>query len=284
MSQDTDDLLFVEDDPQTSIRPEVALWQVLIVDDDADVHEATTLVLRSLEVEQRHLQLLHAYSAAEARDILQQQPHIAVVLLDVVMETDDAGLQLVRQIRTELHNPLVRIILRTGQPGYAPELSTIRDYDINDYKTKSELTRTRLFTTLTTAIRAYRQMREQNDLRQGLETVVRASTELTRLQGLQRFADGVVRQLSVLLGVGPEGLICAEAGDEQEGAPARVIAAAGHFLHLVNQPLHQLPEQVSARLQRCLSEQRTLIEDGLALTRPASNWKSPNRLPPMIWS
>ncbi len=246
-------------------------WPILVVDDDADVHRATTLVLRGLIIEGKPLTLLHAHSASEAEAILQQHPDIAVILLDVVMESDHAGLQLVQRIRSDLNNPLVRIILRTGQPGYAPELDTIRDYDINDYKTKTELTRIRLFTSLTTALRTYRQMREQEDMRIGLETVVRASTELTKLQGMQRFADGVVRQLSVLLGVSPEGLICAEDGDQNVHAPARVIAAAGHFSHLINQPLESLPPVVSQLLARCLHEKRSLEDGGLALYFPTDN-------------
>lgn len=269
MTSADDLLLFVDEDQSPSGNPQAG-WLVLIVDDDPDVHQATELALRGLQIEQRPLQLLHAHSGAEAARLLQQNPDIAVLLLDVVMESDDAGLQLVQRIRHELNNPLVRIILRTGQPGYAPEMNTIRDYDINDYKTKSELTRTRLFTSLTTAIRTYRQMREQAEMRRGLETVVRASTELTRLQGMQRFADGVVRQLSVLLGVSPEGLICAEDGDDS-GAPARVIAAAGHFGHLVNEPLHHLPAPVHQLLSRCLQQRTSLFEQGLALYFPTDN-------------
>lgn len=269
MTSADDLLLFVDEDQSPSGNPQVG-WLVLIVDDDPDVHQATELALRGLQIEQRPLQLLHAHSGAEAARLLQQNPDIAVLLLDVVMESDDAGLQLVQRIRHELNNPLVRIILRTGQPGYAPEMNTIRDYDINDYKTKSELTRTRLFTSLTTAIRTYRQMREQAEMRRGLETVVRASTELTRLQGMQRFADGVVRQLSVLLGVSPEGLICAEDGDDS-GAPARVIAAAGQFGHLVNEPLHNLPAPVHQLLSRCLQQRSSLFEQGLALYFPTDS-------------
>lgn len=269
MTSADDLLLFVDEDQSPSGNPQAG-WLVLIVDDDPDVHQATELALRGLQIEQRPLQLLHAHSGAEAARLLQQNPDIAVLLLDVVMESDDAGLQLVQRIRHELNNPLVRIILRTGQPGYAPEMNTIRDYDINDYKTKSELTRTRLFTSLTTAIRTYRQMREQAEMRRGLETVVRASTELTRLQGMQRFADGVVRQLSVLLGVSPEGLICAEDGDDS-GAPARVIAAAGQFGHLVNEPLHNLPAPVHQLLSRCLQQRSSLFEQGLALYFPTDS-------------
>ena len=113
------------------------VWTVLVVDDDDEVHHATMFALQNATVLERPLKLLHARSAAEARAILEDRGHeIAVVLLDVVMETPEAGLDLVAVIRRELELAEPRIILRTGQPGYAPELSVVRDYDINDYKTK----------------------------------------------------------------------------------------------------------------------------------------------------
>ena len=83
---------------------------------------------------------------------------VAAVLLDVIMETDVAGLDLVEYIRNELKNETVRIILRTGQPGQAPERRVIVDYDINDYKAKTELTADKLFTTLTAALRGFQQL------------------------------------------------------------------------------------------------------------------------------
>jgi CheY-like chemotaxis protein len=126
-------------------------WRVLIVDDEREVHSATRFALKDLIVAARPLEFLHAYSASEARALMASTPGIAVVLLDVVMERGNAGLELVRAIREELGLADTRIILRTGQPGYAPELEVIRDYDINDYKTKAEMTHTRLATSLTTA-------------------------------------------------------------------------------------------------------------------------------------
>jgi CheY-like chemotaxis protein len=110
-------------------------WRVMIVDDDADVHSTTTFALGSLEVHGRRLAFLHAYSAAEAKALLEREGDIAVVLLDVVMEEADAGLHLVRHIRETLCRHDLRIILRTGQPGYTPEMDAIRGYDINDYRT-----------------------------------------------------------------------------------------------------------------------------------------------------
>src|SRR5665647_2750938 len=176
VKDDHDDLVFLEEQAVAGTGSEAdAVWRVMIVDDDEDVHSTTTFALGNLEMQHRPLEFVHAYSAAEAREMLRHEADIAVILLDVVMEQDDAGLHLVRYIRETLKLADVRIILRTGQPGYAPEIDAIRDFDINDYKTKSELTRIKLYTTVTAAIRSYQQIRAINCSRRGLDQIVRAS-------------------------------------------------------------------------------------------------------------
>ncbi len=148
-------------------------WLILIVDDDPDVHLTTEFALGSELIHGRGLQFVHAYSAAEAESILSKPNDIAVILLDVVMESDDAGLRLVRVIRDTLGLSVPRIILRTGHPGYAPEQDVIRDYDIDDYRTKSELSRARLFTSVATALRAYDRLRQLQEANQRLERMAR---------------------------------------------------------------------------------------------------------------
>lgn len=133
----------------------VAVWKVLIVDDDVLVHRATTLALEDCTFESNPLMFFHAHSGAQAKELIQAHPDIALILLDVVMETHDAGLQVVQYIRAELQNHQVRIILRTGQPGEAPEASVILDYDINDYRLKTELTRQKLITAVISSLRSY---------------------------------------------------------------------------------------------------------------------------------
>ena len=135
-------------------------WRVLIVDDDVDVHVVTKFALSQASFQGRRLSFLHAYSGAEALALLRSTPDIAVVLLDVIMETQDAGLQVARQIREELHNSAVRIILRTGQPGQALEHRIIIDYDINDFWCKTDLTTRKLFTTVIASLRTYATLRE----------------------------------------------------------------------------------------------------------------------------
>ena len=156
-----DDIIQLLDDSDGDclLHPEEKPWRLLIVDDDDDVHKATRFALRGIEIEGRQVELLSAHSAAEGEAVVRGQPDIACILLDVVMETPDAGLSLVRVIRDVVGNRAVRIILRTGQPGEAPEFEVVQRYDINDYKHKSELNRTRLLTTLVAAFRSYRQFR-----------------------------------------------------------------------------------------------------------------------------
>ncbi|GAB4231018.1 MAG: hypothetical protein Kow0049_13160 [Stanieria sp.] len=156
---DEEEELFIEEDllePKEEIKTDS--WKVLIVDDDRSVHQATMLALRNLQFEHKNLTFLSAYTAEEAKQIIANNPDLAFILLDVVMEANHSGLELVKYIRTELNNQLVRIILRTGQPGEAPEESVITDYDINDYKLKVELTRNKLMVTTIASLRAYRDL------------------------------------------------------------------------------------------------------------------------------
>ena len=242
IKDDPDDLVFLEEqsfptESDASPAPG-AVWRVMIVDDDEDVHTTTTFALGNLDMQHRPLEFLHAYSAAQARELLARESDIAVILLDVVMEEDDAGLHLVRHIRETLKLADVRIILRTGQPGYAPEIDAIRDFDINDYKTKSELTRIKLYTTVTAAIRSYEQIRAINSSRSGLDRIVRAGAELMARQGVPDFAAGVLTQVADILGSPLDGVLCVHDPldpDEPPDALPRhlpIVACAGAFRHL----------------------------------------------------
>ncbi len=153
---------------------------------------------------------------------------IAVILLDVVMETDDAGLKLVDFIRTQLKNETVRIILRTGQPGQAPERQVIVDYDINDYKAKTELTADKLFTSLTAALRSYQQIQRMVETRRGLEMIIEGASTLYDFKSMQRLAEGVLTQIASLLNVECGGiLVLRDAGGSQE--KFSVLAGSGCY-------------------------------------------------------
>jgi len=225
-----DDLVFADEVvvvPVATLPP----WRILVVDDDADVHSTTLFALGNVEMQGRPLTFLHAYSATEAFAVLGRERNIAVILLDVVMERADAGLQLVRRIRDELGLHDVRIILRTGQPGYAPEMEAIRGYDINDYRTKSELTRTKLYTAVAAAIRSYDQLCALEANRIGMECIVAACAQLMALHGVRDVAYGILTQAGKLIGQPADGVLCTREFGDGTGAsafgPLGVVAACG---------------------------------------------------------
>ncbi len=174
-------------------------WKVFIVDDEIEVHTITKSVLKDFVFEHKQLEFLSAYSGQEAIEMLKLHPDIAVILLDVVMETDDAGLIVVEQIRNELQNKKVRIILRTGQPGLAPQRDVILNYDINDYKEKTELSSTKLFTSVISALRSYRDLSIIEQNRIGLRKIITASKSIFQINSLKLFVEGVLTQVVSIL-------------------------------------------------------------------------------------
>ena len=199
----------IEDEAGTTPPPPLLRpWRVLVVDDEPDVHAVTRLTLQGVSYKDRAVELLSAYSAKDGMDILRTETDIALVLLDVVMESDHAGLEMVREVREGLGNRLVRIVLRTGQPGQAPEQEVIVSYDINDYKAKTELTAQKLFTTVIASLRAYESLFIIERSRQGLDAILAATSNLYQIQSLREFASGVLRQISAILDVGTDGVLC----------------------------------------------------------------------------
>ncbi|MEF8731070.1 MAG: ATP-binding protein [Candidatus Accumulibacter meliphilus] len=170
-------------------------WKVLLVDDEPDVHPVLHLALDDVRIDGRGLRLFDAFSAEEAKLALTAHPDIALILLDVVMESDRAGLDLVRYIRDGLARRTVQIVLITGQPGYAPQRQVVSDYQIDGYLLKSELSAERIFVAVHSAIRAHRLMREQESLQADLHQKVQ---ELDATLGVLRESESnLIRAQSV---------------------------------------------------------------------------------------
>ena len=262
-----DDIVeLIEDTRSAPSADEGRRWKIAIIDDEPAVHEGTRFALSDYQLNGQGLEILSAYSAAEGRELMRRHPDVAVVLLDVIMETDTAGLELVEFIRSELKNETVRIILRTGQPGQAPERRVIVDYDINDYKAKTELTADKLFTALTAALRSHQQLQRMVETRRGLEIIIEAASALFDFQSMQRLAEGVLTQIASLLNVDCAGiLVLREAEDTREtfsvlagsGCYSRFIGADAS--QILDQDLRRLVEEAFVRRKHEFSPRRSVL-------------------------
>jgi signal transduction histidine kinase/CheY-like chemotaxis protein len=260
-----DDIIQLIEDPGSEPRADEShRWKVAVIDDEPAVHDGTRFALSDYRLNGQGLEILSAYSAVEGRELMRRHPDVAVVLLDVIMETDTAGLDLVEFIRNDLKNETVRIILRTGQPGQAPERRVIVDYDINDYKAKTELTADKLFTALTAALRSYQQLQRMVETRRGLEIIIEAASALFDFKSMQRLAEGVLTQIGSLLNVDCAGiLVLREAQDTSfsvlagSGCYSRFIGA--DVSQIIDRDLRRLVDEAFARRQHEFSSRRSVL-------------------------
>lgn len=258
-----DTFLFAEDSAE-ELREDTASWKVLIIDDEPEVHNITRLVLSDFNFDGQGLELISAYSAKEAKDIMlsEEGDDIALALVDVVMETHHAGLEFVEWVRTELDNHRVRLVLRTGQPGEAPEESVIRNYDINDYKNKTELTALRLKTLFYSALRGYRDILVIERHRLGLEKIIAASSEFIECDTLHQFASTILKQVALVLGIESSAIICCAASRETSSLPTGInILAMNQDDSDIQGNAGSLPTDVKQRLMLALRQRRSVYEE-----------------------
>jgi signal transduction histidine kinase len=253
-----DDVLQLIEDSEPAPAASARRWKIAVIDDDPAVHEGTRFALSDYSLNEQGLEILSAFSAAEGEKLLRAHPDTAAVLLDVIMETDSAGLELVQFIRQTLKNETVRIILRTGQPGQAPERQVIVDYDINDYKAKTELTADKLFTSLTAALRSYQQLERMVETRRGLEIIIDAASTLYDFKSMQRLAEGVLTQIASLLNVDCAGILVLRDSKDADDDYS-VLAGSGCYSRFIGasdaQPLDsELQKLVKSAFQRCRHE------------------------------
>jgi len=258
---DDDDWILEDDESAAEVTGYVprAPWRILVVDDEPDIHAVTRMALANVVFKDRAVELLSAHSGKEGYEILSRESDIALVLLDVVMESDDAGLVLARRIREELKNTMVRIVLRTGQPGQAPEDRVIVEYDINDYKAKTELTKQKLFTTLISSLRGYEGLLTIDRSRVGLDKILHCVTDLYQLRSLQGFSSGVLRQISAIIDVGTNGVLCVMQDNREEKSTARIIAATGEYAELAEKAMLPTDHPWSSQVNLALSERRNVF-------------------------
>jgi signal transduction histidine kinase len=205
------ELLFGDEPTETSNvelpdRSDGKEYLVLVVDDDEYVHQLTQMVLKGFTFEGAPIRLASALSAKEAMEFLSTHSNVAAALVDVVMETDHAGLDLVNYIRNDCNNNEIRLIVRTGQPGAAPEESVFKDYEINDYLSKTELSAHQLRMALLNALRSYRDIRYAADLQKQImlaeqESLASAAASEAKSQFLAHMSHEIRTPLNGIIGI-----------------------------------------------------------------------------------
>ncbi len=260
-------LLFNEDEIENSQKElrKNRSWKILVVDDDEDVHVLTRLVLRGYEFGGEKVTLISAFSGQETRKVLTENPDIAIILLDVIMEDEYTGLELVKYIREELKNRKVRIILRTGQPGGALERKVVSAYEIDDYKTKTELTSDKLFTSITTALRAYRDITSIERIQAGLLKILNYMPALFSAQSFRQLAENILQFLNVIL--------ISDSAHEfsssfssflaaTDNNTLRIIAATEEFKNVTGRPVQDIvSDTITGELKKLLELRTDVVQD-----------------------
>ena len=206
-------------------------WRILVIDDDDSVHQVTKLVLADAEIENRQLEIVSVYSMEEAKKKLLEDSDFCMAFVDVVMETDHAGLELVQWIREDLKNQSIRLVLRTGQAGTAPEAKVIKDYDINDYKEKTDFTSNKMITTVYASIRAYRDIMTIQRSLDAFKKLIEATHDLLRKDQLKSFGSAALSHLLALMNVDSSALYIARTQvDFDLHSSSLILACTGKYV------------------------------------------------------
>ncbi len=226
-------------------------WKLLIVDDEDDVHRISRLSLTGIRYDGMKIRFLSAYSKEEACRVLKENDDIALVLLDVVMETDHAGLDVAAYIRNDLQNYLTRIVLRTGQPGQAPEDGILDRFDIDDYREKTDLTAQKLRTLVRSNFHAYKDKRDLCQITHRIININEISHGIVSCESIFEGARYVYRTLVKLL-TG----VTVDSEDDMKGHIFSFINAGGDHITYIDYitsatvPEDKLPDNIIPRTIR----------------------------------
>jgi len=275
-------LAFIDDD--TPEDNPADYWKVAIIDDEHSIHEVTKLALANTVFQGKKLKFISAFSSEQGFTLLQENPDCALVLLDVVMEADNSGLLLAERIRNELKQLNLQIILRTGQPGYAPENEIMIEYNINDYKSKNELTQSKLLISVASALRAYTQLMVLEASKKSLERVISASATLTKTRSVEDFSRAVLEQISQLFHLTVPSMFClsqqqfeAQYQHNLRKDDFTVVAKNLHYAEKYDQKNQDIPQKAILKIvEKTLVDKMHLFDDNftaLYLLSP-SQWQA----------
>ncbi|MBU2924368.1 DUF3369 domain-containing protein [Colwellia sp. 4_MG-2023] len=231
-------------------------WRILVVDDDDSVHQVTKLVLNEIEIENRQLEIVSVYSMEEAKETLLADNDFCMAFVDVVMETDHAGLDLVQWIRRELKNQAIRLVLRTGQAGTAPEAKVIKEYDINDYKEKTDFTSNKMITTVYASIRAYRDIMTIQRSLDAFKKLLEATHDLLKKDQLKAFGSAALSHLLSLMNVDSSALYIARTQiDFDLQSSSLILACTGRYVSKSDSlESSNIPDDVKEKIKKVFQD------------------------------
>lgn len=252
-----------EDDTLTVKSKKNKVWRILVIDDDESVHQVTNLVLCDAHIEGRNLEIVSAYSSEQAREILLKDDSFCMAFVDVVMETDHAGLELVEWIRNDLRNQAIRLILRTGQAGSAPESKVIKEFDINDYKEKTDFTAGKMTTTVYASIRAYRDIITIQRSLDAFKQLIKATHDLLKINQFKPFGSAALEHLLTLMEVDSSALYIARSQLEfDETCSNLIIACTGKYISESNSlESSEISSDVKELIQKAFDNKRHFTTD-----------------------
>ena len=256
-----------KDEEQPSVTPKQhnkeRFWRVLVVDDDESVHQVSRLVLADAEIENRKLDIVSVYSSCEAKELLLKDQTFCMAFVDVVMETDHAGLELVEWIRNDLKNQDIRLVLRTGQAGSAPEAKVIKNFDINDYKEKTDFTSGKMITTVYAAIRAYRDIMTIKRSLDAFKQLIKATHDLLKIHQFRQFGSAALNHLLTLMDVESSALYIARTKvDFDEQSSNFIIACTGKYVCQTDDfETSSIDNDVKVLIQQAFEEKTHITSD-----------------------
>ncbi len=258
--------LFAEEKENTEKRKP---WKIIISDDEPQIHDITKLALSHFSFANKELEFISAYSGSETMQAMKDHPDAAILLQDVVMETDNAGLEVVRHVRENLGNKFVRIILRTGQPGEAPERKVIVDYDINDYKEKTELTAQKLFTLMYSSLRSYRDICALERTKVGLYKIIDSTADIFSRKSVDKFFSATLEQLTSLVYREKDAFMCGNISKmiiKKDKSHIKIINAVGEYESFIGRDIENvLDDDIIQKLQLSLQQKKTIYKPGCCI-------------------
>lgn len=256
--------LFVFDEELEEDSSTIKKIKVLTVEDDINYQHALTNSLKEMRPEDNcEIEVLTANSVSQAALVLSLHPDIALTFIDVVMEDDDSGLRLVSTIREVIGNADMRIVLLTGQPGFAPEQQIMKTLDIDEYWNKSDVSAEKLQSIVTSNLRTWKYISQISSARKGLQLVLDASRSINSKHDMGSFSKAVLEEISNILNVTEGGGIMCSTQSDGEIIRAHISTANGCFDGFEGKLIDDrvLLPQIYSDFERALDEKRHVFSE-----------------------